>query len=77
MEPQLDFRAGEKKLRARMRERQRRMDTAANRGEMKNIMVEVPTRPTRLVCQEKYLKVGRKFGAEARSSPIQARLTQA
>ena len=40
--------AGEKKLMARMMERQRRMETAANRGEMKNIMVEVPIRPTRL-----------------------------
>ena len=54
MEPQLAFLVGEKKLRARMRERQSRMETAAKRGEMKNIMVEVPMSPTKLVCQEKY-----------------------
>ena len=77
MEPQFAFLAGEKKLRAKMRERQSRMETAAKRGEMKNIMVEVPMRPTRLVCQEKYENVGLKFGADARSSPRQARLTLA
>ena len=53
MDPQLAFRAGEKKLSARIRERQSRIATAANIGEMKNIMVVVPMRPTRLVCQEK------------------------
>ena len=77
MEPQLAFLAGEKKLRARMRERQRRMETAAKRGEMKNIIEEVPRSPTREVCQEKYLNTGLKFGAEARSRPRQARLTLA
>ena len=53
MEPQFAFLAGEKKLRARIRERQRRIETAAKSGEMKNIMVEVPMRPTKLVCHEK------------------------
>ena len=52
------LRAGEKKLRARMRERQRRMATAANTGEMRNIITLVPVSPTRLVCHEKYLKLG-------------------
>ena len=39
--------------RGRIRERHSRMATAEKIGEMKNIMVEVPMRPTRLVCQEK------------------------
>ena len=60
-----------------MSDKQRRMDTAANIGEMKNIMVEVPISPTKLVCQEKYENDGLKFGAEAKSSPKQARLTLA
>ena len=45
--------SGEKRFRERMRERQRRMETAAKSGEMRNIMAEVPTSPTRLVCHEK------------------------
>ena len=77
MEPQFACLAGEKMLRARVNERQRRRATAAKRGEVKNIMVDVPIRPTRLVGHEKYLKVGRKFGAEASSRPRQARLTLA
>ena len=36
------------------------MATAAKSGEMKNIMTEVPIKPTRLVCQEKYLNDGLK-----------------
>ena len=42
MDPQLAFLRGEKILRARMRDKQSRMATAANRGLMRNIMVEVP-----------------------------------
>ena len=53
MDPQFVFLSGEKRLRERISERQRRIETAANRGEMRNIMVAVPTRPTRLVCHEK------------------------
>ena len=53
MDPQFVFLSGENRFRDRIRERQRRMETAANSGEMRNIMVAVPTRPTRLVCQEK------------------------
>ena len=53
MEPQLAFLRGEKMLSARMRDKQRRIATAAKRGEMRNIMVEVPINPTKLVCQEK------------------------
>ena len=52
------FLAGDRKLRARMRERQSKIATAANIGEIRNIMIEVPNNPTRLVCQEKYLKDG-------------------
>ena len=77
MEPQLDALAGEKMFRARVKERQSRRATAAKRGEVKNIMADVPIKPTRLVGQEKYLKVGLKLGAEARSRPRQARLTLA
>ena len=44
---------GEKRWRARVRERQSRMEMEANSGEMRNIMAEVPTSPTRLVCHEK------------------------
>ena len=40
-------------MRASIRDRQRRIATAAKRGDMKNIMAEVPIMPTRLVCQEK------------------------
>ena len=61
MEPQLEFLAGERKFKARMRERQSRIATAANIGEIKNIMIDVPINPTRLVCHEKYLKVGLKY----------------
>ena len=32
--------------------------TAANTGEMRNIITLVPVSPTRLVCHEKYLKLG-------------------
>ena len=60
MDPQFACLAGEKKLSARIKERQSRMATAAKSGEMKNIMTEVPIKPTRLVCQEKYLKDGLK-----------------
>lgn len=77
MDPQLAFLRGEKILRARIRERHRSMETAANSGDMRNIMVDVPISPTRLVCHEKYKNVGLKFGAEARSRPRQARLTLA
>ena len=58
MDPQFAFLAGENILRARMRERQSRMATAANTGDTKNIMMVVPSRPTRLVCHEKYLNEG-------------------
>jgi hypothetical protein len=58
MDPQLELRAGEKKLRASMSERQSRMATAANTGEIRNIITLVPASPTRLVCHEKYLKLG-------------------
>ena len=58
MDPQLELRAGEKKLRASMSERQRRIATAANTGEIRNIITLVPASPTRLVCHEKYLKLG-------------------
>ena len=61
MDPQLACLAGEKKLSARIRERHNRIATAANSGEMRNIMTEVPMSPTKLVCQEKYLKDGLKY----------------
>ena len=64
-------------MRARMRERQSRMETAASMGEMRSIMVEVPASPTRLEGHQKYLKVGRKLGAEARWRPRVARFTEA
>ncbi len=60
MEPQLEFLAGERKFKARMRDRQSRIAIAANNGEIKNIMIDVPINPTRLVCQEKYLNAGLK-----------------
>jgi len=44
---------GEKKWREIIKDRQRRIETAANRGEIKNIIVAEPTSPIRLVCQEK------------------------
>ena len=53
MEPQLASLRGEKRWRARVRERQSRMEMEANSGEMRNIMAEVPSSPTRLVCHEK------------------------
>ena len=77
MEPQFASFMGEKKLRAKTRDKQRRMATAANSGDTRNIIEEVPIRPTRLVCHEKYLKVGRKLLAEARSRPRHARFTLA
>ena len=45
MEPQLAFLAGEKKLRARMRERQSRMETAAMGGSIvRETTADTPTR---------------------------------
>lgn len=41
---------------------------------MKHMMIE-PTDPISAVCHEKYLNVGRKFGAEARSSARHERFT--
>ena len=58
MEPQFACLAGEKKLRARTRDRHNNMATAANIGEIRNIITVVPVRPTRLVCHEKYLNDG-------------------
>ena len=52
------FLSGERKLRAKTREQQRRTETAEKRGLTKNIMTVVPVSPTRLVCHEKYLKDG-------------------
>ena len=43
------FLAGEKKFKARMRERHSNIATAANMGEMRNIITVVPVNPTRLV----------------------------
>lgn len=40
------FLRGEKIFRPRMRERQRRIATAAKSGEIRNIMVLVPIKPT-------------------------------
>ena len=58
---------GERKLRAKTREQQRRTETAEKRGLMKNIMTVVPARPTRLVCHEKYLNDGLHKGERERS----------
>ena len=60
MDPQLELLAGEKKLSPRMMERQRRMASAANIGDTKNIITDVPANPIRLVCHEKYLNDGLK-----------------
>ena len=49
--------------------------SSPDRGEMRTIMEVVPMRPMRLVCQEKKWNVGLKLGAEARSRPRHARLT--
>ncbi len=78
MDPQLVcFLMGEKRFRPKTRLRQRRMATAEKRGLTTNIMVKVPAMPKRQVCQLKYLKEGRKLGAEAQSRPRQATLMEA
>jgi hypothetical protein len=41
---------------------------------IKHIIIE-PTAPIKAVCQEKYLNVGRKFGADAKSSAKHDKLT--
>ena len=51
--------------------------TAEKIGLIKNIIRLVPMRPTRLVCHEKNLNDGLKLGADAKSSPRQAKLTAA
>lgn len=71
------FLIGEKRLRAKTRLRQRRMATAEKSGETTNIMATVPDRPKTQVCQLKYLKEGRKLGAEAQSRPRHAMFTEA
>jgi hypothetical protein len=38
-------------------------------------MIIDPTAPIKAVCHEKYLNVGRKFGADAKSSAKQDKLT--
>jgi len=51
------------------------MAIEADRAEiMKHMMIE-PSAPIRAVCQEKYLNIGRKFGAEARARARHERLT--
>ena len=53
------------------------MLTAENMGLIKNIIVEVPTRPIKQVCHEKNLKDGLKLGADAKCNPKHARFTVA
>ena len=77
MEPQFSFLTGEKTLSPNTRLKQSSKLTAEKMGLMRNIMAVVPTKPSRLVSQEKGLKVGLKFGAEARYNPKQAMLTEA
>jgi len=44
-------------------------------GETIKHMIIEPMAPTRAVCHEKYLNVGRKFGADARSNAKHERFT--
>lgn len=77
MDPQLAFLTGLKKFKARMRDKQSKMETAEKTGLMKNIITLVPINPSKHVCHENHLKEGLKLGADARSSPRQAKLTDA
>jgi hypothetical protein len=51
------------------------MEIDANAGETMKHMIIEPMAPINAVCHEKYLNVGRKFGADARSKARQDRLT--
>jgi hypothetical protein len=58
IEPQLAFRTGLKKFKAKISDRHSRILTAENIGLIKNIIMLVPIKPTRLVCHEKNLNEG-------------------
>lgn len=51
------------------------MATALIEASMTNIIVTVDRAPKAHVCHEKYLKLGRKLGAEVNSNAKQAILT--
>ena len=71
------FTEGLKKFNAKMMDRHSKIPTAEKTGLMKNIIIVVPVKPKRHECQEKTLKAGLKFGAEAKSRPKQAKFTDA
>ena len=68
---------GVNKLRANIKLIHKRTLTAVNIELISNIIPVHPRKPMVHVTHEKYLKDGRKFGAEARYSPRQATLTMA
>ena len=74
---EFELRTGLKKFKAKIKEKQSKMLTAENMGLIKNIIVEVPTRPIKQVCHEKNLKDGLKLGADAKCNPKHARFTVA
>ena len=77
MDPQFSLLIGEKMLIANTRLRHNKIDTAENNGEIRNIITLDPKSPRKQVNDEKYLKCGLKFGADASPNPRQAMLTVA
>ena len=71
------LRTGLNTFKASIKEKQSKILTAEKIGLIKNIITVVPMSPNKLVCQEKNLNLGLKFGAAAKSRPRQAKLTDA